>query len=80
MVSVINRKKNCMTQTFTLNDLILGLYNEIDQNILERSIQEELLMLKEIKALKESKNNLPKVLFRPQKAIIEKILQAAKHP
>jgi hypothetical protein len=69
-----------MTQTFTLNDLILGLYNEIDQNILERSIQEELLMLKEIKALKESKNNLPKVLFRPQKAIIEKILQAAKHP
>jgi hypothetical protein len=80
MVSVINRKKNCMTQTFTLNDLILGLYNEIDQNILERSIQEELLMLKEIKALKESKNNLPKVLFRPKKAITEKILQAAKHP
>lgn len=80
MVSVINRKKNCMTQTFTLNDLILGLYNEIDQNTLERSIQEELLMLKEIKALKESKNNLPKVLFRPKKAIIEKILQAAKHP
>ncbi len=80
MVSVINRKKNCMTQTFTLNDLIRGLYNEIDQNTLERSIQEELLMLKEIKALKESKNNLPKVLFRPKKAIIEKILQAAKHP
>jgi hypothetical protein len=37
-------------------------------------------MLKEIKALKESKNNLPKVLFRPKKAITEKILQAAKHP
>lgn len=69
-----------MTQTFTLNELILGLYNELDQKFLEKRIQEEPTMLDEIKALKESKNSLPKVLFRPKKSTTEKILYAAKHP
>ncbi len=68
-----------MTQTFTLNDLILGLYNELDQKILEKRIQEEPILLTEINALKESKNSLPKVLFKPKKALTEKILYAAKH-
>ncbi len=67
-----------MTQTFTQNDLILGLYNEIDQNGLKKSIKEDSSLIKELKILKESKTILPKVLFRPKKAITEKILLASK--
>jgi len=67
-----------MTQTFTLNDLILGLYNELDQNSLEKNIKEDPQLLTELKILKESKTFLPKVLFKPQKATTEKILHASK--
>ena len=71
--------KNSMTQTFTLNDLILSLYNEIDQTFLEKSIQEDPHLLTAIKELKISKSVLPKVLFRPKKEITQNILHAAKH-
>ncbi|MGA1543186.1 MAG: hypothetical protein ACO388_00065 [Saprospiraceae bacterium] len=67
-----------MTQTFTLNDLILGLYNELDQNSLEKNIKEDPQLLTELKILKESKTFLPKVLFKPKKATTEKILHASK--
>jgi hypothetical protein len=68
-----------MTQTFTLNDLILGLYNELDQTVLERNNQEDPLWKSEFKTLKEGKNALPKVLFSPKKNLTKKILNAAKH-
>jgi hydroxyethylthiazole kinase-like sugar kinase family protein len=65
-----------MTKTFTKNDLILFIYNEIRQdfkNDLRHALSSDPLMDEDYRELKETQLSLPKVLFKPSAKSLQKI-------
>lgn len=74
MLTKIHRMK----QKFTPNDLIQYLYNEVSTT--ERLAMEEALcerpgLMEEYEGLREAKQQLPRVTFRPSSGTIQDILK-----
>lgn len=65
-----------MTKTFTKNDLILFIYNEIQQDYkseMHLALSIDPLMAEDYHDLKEAQLSLPRVSFKPSSRSIRKI-------
>jgi len=65
-----------MTKTFTKNDLILFIYNEIQQDLkseMRLALSMDPMMAEDFHELKEAQMSLPRVSFKPSARSIRKI-------